>query len=202
RQVVLSVALKLKQRLEAAGLEVILTRDTDVFLTLQQRSEFATTERNIFVSIHANSAPNNKAQGIETWVFGEPLDPALIERAIRENGGGAVGEELTQAARQVANQLAFDILREAQFNLSLSLAESVQSHLVSKTGATDRGVRSNLFYVIRTARIPAILVELGFVNHPEEGPRLADAAYQARLADGLADGILAFLRNGGSLANR
>ncbi|HLV11545.1 MAG TPA: N-acetylmuramoyl-L-alanine amidase, partial [Trueperaceae bacterium] len=202
KAVVLAVARMLAERLEAAGLEVILTRDHDTFLTLQQRSEFATTDKNIFVSIHANSADKSSAEGIETWVFGEPLDPALIERAIRENGGGAVGEELTREARRVADQLAFDILREAQFNLSLSLAESVQSHLVSATGAKDRGVRTNLFYVLRTARIPAILVELGFVSNPDEGSRLSDPRYQAVLADGLADGILAFLANGGAVARR
>lgn len=201
-QVVLDVALKLKKRLEEAGLEVVLTRDRDAFLTLQQRSEFATMDRNIFVSIHANSAPSDSAEGVETWVFGEPLDPTLIERAIRENGGGAVGEELTREARRVADQLAFDILREAQFNLSLALAESVQSHLVAATGAKDRGVRTNLFYVLRTARIPAVLVELGFVNHPREGPRLADPGYQDTLAEGLAEGILSFLRSGGAIARR
>lgn len=199
--VVLSVALKLKQRLEQAGLEVILTRDTDTFLTLQQRSAFATPERNIFVSIHANSAPSTNASGIETWVFGRPLDPSLIERAIEENGGGALGEELTEVARQTADEFAADILREAQLNYSLALAEAVQGKLVSATGARDRGVRANLFYVIRTARIPAILVELGFVSNPDEGAKLATEAYQDTLAEGLADGILSFLRGGGILAN-
>ena len=199
--VVLSVALKLKQRLEHAGLEVILTRDTDTFLTLQQRSAFATPERNIFVSIHANSAPSLDASGIETWVFGRPLDPSLIERAIEENGGGTLGEELTEVARQTADDFAADILREAQLNYSLALAESVQGHLVNATGARDRGVRANLFYVIRTARIPAILVELGFVSNAEEGAKLATDSYQDTLADGLAEGILAFMRGGGILAN-
>lgn len=200
-QVVLAVALKLKQRLENAGLDVILTRDHDTFLTLQQRSAFATPERNIFVSIHANSAPSGNAHGIETWVFGEPLDPSLIDRAIDENGGGTLGQELTEVARQTANELAADILREAQLNYSLALAESVQSRLVSATGARDRGVRANLFYVIRTARIPAILVELGFVSNAEEGSKLASASYQDTLAEGLATGILAFLQGGGMLAN-
>src|SRR5690606_38337280 len=200
--VVLSVALKLKQRLESAGLEVILTRDHDTFLTLQQRSAFATTERNIFVSIHANSAPSNKANGIETFVFGEPLDPSLIDRAITENGGGVLGQELTEVARQTANSMAADILREAQLNYSLSLAQSVQSNLVSATGAVDRGVKANLLYVIRTARIPAILVELGFVNNAAEGAQLATDSYQDTLAQGLATGILEFLQGGGMLANR
>lgn len=201
-QVVLSVALILKRMLEAEGLDVVLTRDHDTFLTLQERSAFATPERNIFVSIHANSAPSTAAAGIETWVFGKPLDPGLIDRAIRENGGGAEGQALTEAARRTADDLAADILREAQLNYSLSLAQSVQQSLVGATGARDRGVRANLFYVIRTARIPAILVEVGFVSNPEEGRKLASDAYQQTLAEGLADGILTFLRGGGVFARR
>ena len=78
----------------------------------------------------------------------------------------------------------------------------MQSRLVNATGARDRGVRTNLLYVLRTARIPAILVELGFVNNANEGPKLADPGYQQVLADGLADGILAFLRGGGTLARQ
>ncbi len=202
KHVVLSVTLRLKALLEANGVEVVLTRDRDEFLTLRQRSEFATPERNLFVSIHANSAPNTKASGIETWVFGEPLDPALIDRAIRENGGGAEGMALTEEARAAATDLATDILREAQLNYSLTLAETVQRHMVSATGATDRGVRTNLFYVIRTARIPAVLVELGFVSNAEEGRKLATDAYQDTLAAALADGIMEFLDNGGGMLAR
>lgn len=202
KRVVLAVALMLKDRLERQGLEVILTRDHDTFLSLQQRSAFATTDRNLFVSIHVNSTERGQAEGIETWVFGEPLNPSLIDRAIRENGGGTVGEDLTEVARQTANELAADILRESQLNYSLALAETVQSHLVRATGAKDRGVRANLFYVIRTARIPAILVELGFVNHDSEGPKLANSDYQETLADALADGIMAFLSGGGMLAKQ
>ena len=202
KQIVLQVALLLKDRLERQGLEVILTRDNDTFLSLQQRSAFATPDRNLFVSIHANSTESGQAEGIETWVFGEPLDPSHIDRAIEENGGGAEGEDLTEVARQTANALAADILRESQLNYSLALAETVQDHLVSATGAKDRGVRANLFYVIRTARIPAILVELGFVNHGTEGPKLASASYQQTLADALAEGVMAFLSGGGLLAKQ
>jgi len=203
KNVVLSVALELKRILESEGITVILTRDTDTFLTLQERSLFATPERNIFVSIHANSVDGNKsAEGIETWVFGEPLDPSYVDRAIKENGGGAEGQALTEEARRSAQSLAADILREAQLNYSLTLAETVQRNLVSATGAKDRGVRSNLFYVIRTARIPAILVELGFTSHPTEGSKLGTSSYQATLARALADGLLEFLKGGGMVARR
>ncbi len=202
KQIVLSVAMKLKQLLEAEGVDVILTRGDDTFLTLQQRSLFATPERNVFVSIHANSAANASASGIETWVFGEPLNPSLIDRAIEENGGGTEGQALTEEARASARDLAADILREAQLNYSLTLAETVQRNLIDATGARDRGVRANLFYVIRTARIPAILVELGFVSNPEEGRDLATDSYQGKLAKALADGLLEFLHGGGLVARR
>lgn len=200
--VVLEVTLKLKALLEREGIEVILTRSDDTFRTLQERSTYSSSDRNIFVSIHANSARSSSASGIETWIFGEPLEPGMLERAIRENGGGAEGQALTEEARLTAASLAADILREAQLNYSLELAETVQRHLVSATGAVDRGVRRNLFYVIRNARIPAILVEIGFVSNEAEGRRLTQDAYQDTLARGLADALLQFLRGEDLTAER
>lgn len=202
KHVVLSVALKLKALLEREGIEVILTRDDDTFLSLQQRSLYSSSDRNLFISIHANAVSDSRPAGIETWVFGEPLNPSLLERAIRENGGGSEGQALTEEARQAAASLAADILREAQLNYSLTLAETVQRNLVAATGATDRGVRQNLFYVIRNARIPAVLVELGFVSNPDEGRKLATDSYQQTLAQALADGVLEFLQGGGLSAQR
>jgi N-acetylmuramoyl-L-alanine amidase len=202
KEIVLDVTLRLKALLEAQGVRVILTRGNDTFLTLQERSTFATTDRNVFVSIHANAAESSAAHGIETWVFGRPLDPALIERAIDENGGGEAGAARTEEAARIANDIAGDILRETQLNYSLALAELVQSRMVGATGAVDRGVRQNLFYVIRNSRIPAILVEVGFVSNPVEGRKLAEDQYRADLADALADGILTFLREGGTVARR
>lgn len=199
--VVLAIALELRNLLEAEGIDVVLTRDNGSFLTLQERSQFATTERNVFVSIHANAAANRSAHGVETWVFGQPLDPSLIDQAIRENGGGEIGAALTQEAAQHAN-IGAELMRQNQLAYSLNLAEAVQSRMVAATGARDRGVRQNLFYVIRTARIPAILVEVGFISNPEEGPKLATERYQRLIARALADGILQFLENGGTIASR
>jgi N-acetylmuramoyl-L-alanine amidase len=78
----------------------------------------------------------------------------------------------------------------------------VQDRLVRSTGAADRGVRQNLFYVIRNSRIPAILVEIGFVSHTEEGRRLTQRDYQRTIASALADGIMEYLENGGMIAER
>jgi N-acetylmuramoyl-L-alanine amidase len=199
KAVVLAVALQVQARLMAAGVEVIMVRDDDTFYTLQERSTYATTDRNIFVSIHANGADNRNASGIETFHFGRTLDPAVLARAVAENGGGDVGAARTAEASRIADDAIGDVVRESQLNYSRVLAELVQSHLVAATGAIDRGVRQGPFYVIRNSRIPSILVELGFITNADEGRRLARTDYQVKLADALAAAILEFLENGGLL---
>ena len=207
-EVVLAIALKVRDILEANGIEVILTRDDDYALQREKRADLAaradlatSDKHNLFLSIHANAAENASAHGVETWVFGQPLNDTLVSRAVEENGGGEIGAELTEAAQVVAS-IEGELFREEQFNYSLTLAEMVQDRMVSATGATDRGVQKNIFYVIRNARTPAILVETGFVSHPEEGPKLATDAYQTTLAAAIADGIITFFEQGGVFAQQ
>ena len=207
-EVVLAIALKVRDILEANGIEVILTRDDDFALQREKRADLAaradlatSDKHNLFLSIHANAAENASAQGVETWVFGQPLNDTLVSRAVEENGGGAVGAELTEAAQLVAG-IEGEVFRDEQLNYSLTLANMVQDRMVSATGATDRGVQKNIFYVIRNARTPAILVETGFVSNPEEGPKLATDAYQSTLAEAIAEGIIAFFEQGGVVAQQ
>jgi N-acetylmuramoyl-L-alanine amidase len=202
KEVVLAVALMVKARLEAAGVEVIMVRSDDTFFTLQERSTYATTDRNIFVSIHANGADNRNASGIETFIFGRSLDPTLLARAIAENGGGEIGAARTAEASRIADDAVGDVVRESQLNYSRTLAELVQAQLVAATGAIDRGVKQGPFYVIRNSRIPSILVELGFITHAEEGRRLAQRDHQTKLANALAAAILDFLENGALLVTQ
>lgn len=200
QEVVLQVSLRLKQLLESEGIEVILTRDGDYHLDRQKatdlrlRSNFATPDRNMFISIHANAAHNAGAAGIETWVFGQPLSQENLDRAILENGG----EALTDEALAIAADPVAMILRETQLNYSRSLAEMVQHSMVSATGARDRGVKQSAFYVIRNARTPSILVELGFVSNASEGPQLGSAAYQDTLARGIFNGVMQFMNSNGA----
>ena len=200
--VVLAVALKLREKLEAQGVEVVLTRDDDYFLTLEERSGFAKPEVNMFVSIHANAVDNERANGIETWVFGEPLNDSLISLAIKENGGGSEGRARTEEALADARSVIGDIIRQGQLSYSLQLAENLQEKMVAATGARDRGVKPNAYFVLRKARSPSVLVELGFVTNPSEGPKLNQDEYQGKLADALATGILEFLDQGTPVASR
>ena len=207
-EVVLAIGLKVRDLLEQRGIEVILTRDGDYSLTdekrtdLAARADLATSDKhNLFVSIHANAVDDPRAQGVETWVFGEPLDDSLVGLAVEENGGGALGAELTEAAQDAAG-IEGELFREEQLNYSWTLANMVQQRMVTATGAIDRGVQKNVFYVVRNTRTPAILVETGFVSNPEEGSKLATDAYQTTLAEAIAEGIINFFEQGGVFAQQ
>jgi N-acetylmuramoyl-L-alanine amidase len=204
KEVTLDVALKTRALLESAGVNVVMTRTGDTALQrngsleenrrdLQARSSRASTEKNLFVSIHVNSSVGSAAQGVETYVFGEPIDAETLRQAERENGGGAVGRAVTNEARRFARSLISDQLASENLKFSRRLAGLVQSHLLSETGAVNRGVKSNVLYVLRTSRIPAVLVEVGFAKHPVEGRSLSTSAYRQKVARGIANGVLQFL---------
>lgn len=201
KEVTLDLALRLRQLLQKEGIEVILTRSSDTHLSpdkatdLGLRAEMANSKRNLFVSIHVNSA-QGAAQGIETYYFGSTLDQSLLAQVIRENGGGELGKRLTREAQSVGERLVRDLIAQSNLKFSRQLAHYVHGALLQATGAVDRGVRQAPFYVIRNARIPAILVEVGFANHPVEGRRLQTSEYRQALAEALARGILRFLNNG------
>lgn len=202
KEVTLDLVLRLQRLLQKEGIEVILTRSADTHLSRDKaadlgiRADMANSKRNLFVSIHVNSAPNI-AQGIETYYFGNTIDPSLLAQVIRENGGGELGRRLTREAQSVGERLVSDLIAQSNLKFSRQLAHYVQGAMLQATGAVDRGVRQAPFYVIRNARIPAILVEVGFANHPVEGRRLQTSEYRQSLAEAMARGILRFLNNGG-----
>jgi N-acetylmuramoyl-L-alanine amidase len=197
--VTLSVSLKLRALLQNAGIKVVMSRTGDYAwqgrgcnkaCDLKKRADLASTDRNVFVSVHVNSGGG---YGIETFVFGEPLGNEALRQAERENGGGAIGRELTRQARETARSLVNDQLAQDNLRLSSTLAYSVQRNLIAQSGSRSLGVKRNSLAVLRRARIPAILAEVGFGDHTIEGKNLASSAYQNKLALGLSKGIRAFL---------
>jgi len=195
KELTLDVAKRVGALLEDAGVDVLFTRKTDTQLTLDYRAKQANAGTiNAFVSIHVNSAPSASAQGIETYVFGRPLDLSSRSLAVKENGGGSQGEAVTKKAESLASNLIGNLLASTNLELSKSLAKKVHGKLIQSTDAVNRGVKSDYFYVIRFAHTPAILIETGFGNNAVEGPKLASDAYRDTLATSIADGILDFLK--------
>ena len=203
KEVVLDVALRLKRLLEKEGIEVRLTRDKDMHLSpdkredLSRRAAMADSSRvNLFISIHVNASPTRTAQGVEAYYFGRAQDPRVVAQVIRENGGGELGRRLTEEAKSVAERILTDIVAQANQRYSQRLAETLGRKLSQATGSPYRGSFPGYFFVLRYAKVPAVLVEIGFGDHPAKGRRLAEAAYRERVAQGLAEGILAFLAQG------
>lgn len=199
KDITLDVALRTRAELIKHGVDVVMVRTLDTQLSVNKRSDLdarsrlATTGKvSAYISIHVN-AGGSAAQGIETYYFGQPLAGSDRSRAVQENGGGSVGQELTRKAASSAQGLLGDIVAQAKLSFSRQLAQKVQSRLLQYTGAVNRGVQTDTFYVIRNPTTPAILTEIGFGSSPTEGPRLATPAYREKIAQGLARAILDFL---------
>ena len=168
----LDTALRLKLILEKRGYEVILTRDRDVFIELEDRPDLATKHKaDLFVSLHFNggAAGDTTSSGIETYC----LTPATQNST---NAGKAKGDTSVEPGNR------FD-------SFNLVLAWNVQRQVLAATGAEDRGVRRARFAVLRTLNCPGILVEGGFISSSKEGAKIANAEYRQKLAEAVANGI-------------
>lgn len=186
--IVLSISHKLRDVLTERGYTVFMTRDTNRFIPLKKRTEFATQHKaDLFLSIHANSATNSKANGVETYYLNvNSTDSASEKIAARENidSGYSIQELET---------LLKGLIQESKSENSKRLARHVQQSLVEATGAIDRGVKHARFVVLIGTKVPAILIEAGFLTNSVEGKKLATSAYQYKIATAIAQGVDKFL---------
>jgi N-acetylmuramoyl-L-alanine amidase len=185
KHLTLVLARAVRDDLVARGFEVVLTRERDATLTLRQRVAVA-NQRNadLFISIHANASPGRVQRGFETFV----LTAAGVDvdgRALRsETGTPRAGVDAATAL------ILDDVERGACQWEAADLAAAVQRELRAVRGdAGDRGVRQDAHHVLLGATMPAVLVEVGFVDHPIEGQDLARPATQAAIAGALATAI-------------
>lgn len=194
KDLTLAISQKLKARLSAMGLEVLLTRERDIYLSLEERTRFANENKaDLFISIHVNAAENRKAFGIETYTLNLNSDRYAMRLAARENAGS------TRSIGDLQFILA-DLATKANTDDSIRLARHSQDRMIERLRAKygkepvkDLGVKQALFFVLVGAKMPAILVETGFISNPDEVKRLRTAAYQDELAKSLADGVHRFI---------
>jgi N-acetylmuramoyl-L-alanine amidase len=194
------VAQRLKTRLAAmSDIDVALTRSSDVFLALEERTVRANAEQaDLFVSIHANASPNRSLSGVETYYLNNTNDRATIRLAEMENGLRSVTGG-SKRDRDVSLILS-DLIQSYKIQESVALAEDIQHALVGRldagrTAVNDLGVKRGPFYVLVGAGMPCVLVEVSFLTNPQEGTRLAQGAYQDALAEGLLRGVQRFVEN-------
>ena len=206
KDVTLQIARRLAARLKHQGARVILTRTSDSPVPLAQRAALANAERaDVFVSIHLNSMPapaRSRARGVETYFLSaDASDASATAVAARENADRLAGEPEMDPSDAVAGILS-SLEDTANLSESSRLAYEVHERIVRSAAAEDRGVKQAPFYVLAGARMPAVLVEVGFLSHPDEAARLRTPRHQERIAQGIAEGISAWRSAGRAAATR
>lgn len=196
KHVALQISQRLKAALEEAGATVVMTREEDVDLSLAQRAQIANeASADLFVSVHCNSMalPQDRkvTKGVETYFLSpDPTDAEARLLAEMENGGPET-LPVPRTSDKVQGLLADLALGQAR-NDSAELAAMVHRQILRKTGAQSRGVRQAPFLVLWGVKMPAILVETGFISHPAEAKLLAKEKYQQKLAEAMAAGVRDF----------
>lgn len=197
KSVVLATSKKLGALLQKRGYKVLYTRSTDVFINLRSRTAFAAKKNaDMFISIHANAAPNasaaSKMSGVETFF----LSPARSERS--KNAAALENRGDLEDMNTFSKQTFLNFLNREKIISSNKLAIDIQSYMLSSVkksfSSRDGGVREAPFWVLVGATMPAVLVEMGYITHPQEGKNLGKSAYQDRIAQGIANGVDAYFQ--------
>lgn len=191
KEVTLDLARRLRSRLaRRRGIDVVLTRDEDRLVGLDERSAVANHNRaELFVSIHLNAAPRTAASGAETYYLSADANDQAAQRlAALENSATEASGTVSGRDRHL-DLVLWELAQNSHIAQSAALAEAVQRELNELTGTRDRGVRQAPFRVLMGATMPAILVEAGFVTNPEEEQRLRSAAYRDQIVEALARAI-------------
>ena len=186
--VTLDVALRLGRLLQDNGFRVVYTRKSDIFIPLPSRSRRANENRaDIFVSIHVNAHDAPEARGFETYYRDEAVNGAAL-LAARENGENPRAQRAPRIQRAALTGRVVE-----SRNLAVDIQRSALSRL-RRSGyrVISNGVKSGPFFVLGTTQMPAILAEIGYCTNVQEALLLADPAYRQAIAEGLAEGVLAY----------
>lgn len=197
KEIVLDIARRVKAHLTREGYEVFLTRESDEYISLAERAEKAAKSgADLFISIHANAAPNRVATGVETYFLSDAKTD--WERAVAARENAVFERELANPLLKEDEPLTLILADLAQNEFlfeSSELARQIQEAAVTAVCAQDRGVRQANFYVLRNIFMPAVLVECGFLSNLKEEKLLRNQNHQEKIARSIARGITAFARD-------
>jgi len=200
KDLVLQITKKLYKEFKSEGYKVALTRSTDSFLMLGQRTRIADKkDAKVFISIHANAIGDksrfHKVEGVETYFLQKTRDAKSQRIAARENAS------VLQGTDKLSQEVIIDaVLNGPKIIESNKLAIDVQNNMIKKLKneyrhVKDGGVRPAPFYVLVGASRPSILVEVGYITNPKERKRLFTSDYQEEIVEGIVEGVGAYLDN-------
>jgi N-acetylmuramoyl-L-alanine amidase len=196
KNITLAVARDLAAELnKVKGVRALLTRDGDYFIPLHERFKIAERARaDLFVSIHCNSS-RRRGRGSGTEVYFLSLqgasDQADKDLADMENAADLVGGVPSQAEDDVVSVL-YNVKRNSALQRSQLLAETLLDHVAADRRVESRGIKQAGFAVLKSVEFPSVLVETAFINNPREARLLRDPAFQRRLGQQLASGVVSY----------
>lgn len=193
-KLVLDVALRLEKLLaKEPGLDVVLTRRTDVFIPLEQRTAIANREgADLFLSIHANASRDPNARGLETYFLSFASNPEAEAVAARENAASANDmHNLPSIVRAIALNNKLDESRDLAGTVQQTLATRLAK---SNPGVRSRGVKKAPFVVLIGAGMPSVLAEIGFITNKQEVALIKTPAYRQKIAEALHAAVLQYRR--------
>jgi len=196
KDIVLQIAKRLARKLrKELKCEVILTRGSDRFLTLEERTAFANTKNaDLFISIHTNANTDSRAYGLSTYFLNPASDDDAIRVAAMENATSTKNISDLQT-------ILFSMMHYAKVDESSRLAayiqKSMKQHLKKKgySRIKDNGVKKAPFYVLLGAQMPSVLIETSFISNPRECRRLINPKYQERLSEGIVKGVQKYIKD-------
>ena len=195
----LTVAKQLAEKIRTnyPEVNVVLTRDADVFLPLQQRADIANKNHaDLFISIHTNAAENRNAQGAETFILGTERMEDNLDVAMRENAVMKLEEDQTVYQgfdpNSIESYILFELMQNQYMDHSLQFAELVQNQFVGTLQRANRGVRQAAFWVLLKSACPSVLIEMGFLSNAEEEKWLASAEGKTGIVNGIFDAFQKF----------
>jgi N-acetylmuramoyl-L-alanine amidase len=191
-ELTLDVAMRLSRLLlKEPGVDVVMTRNTDVFIPLEERTAIANREgADLFLSIHANASRNPRARGVETYFLNFASNPDAEAVAARENStSGRAMHSLPDIVRAIALNNKIDESRD--------FADMVQHSMVRRLSTRnkqlkDLGVKQAPFVVLIGAAMPSVLAEISFVTNKPEGQLLKSSNYRQQIAEALLDAVVSY----------
>ncbi len=195
KDVVLDIAKRLKRKLNAAGIKVILTRSSDSFISLARRSVIANTNANqadFFISIHANASRSRWVSGVEVFYLSEAIDDDA--RAVAAAQKYQLNIKESFSGRHTA-AILWDLTYRENRRSSIELAEYICRYLSKNLSQRNRGTKPARFYVLKGTNIPAVLIEVGFISNLRDEAKLNNPAYRDKVARYIFSGIAQYNRS-------
>jgi len=193
KDLTLAISKKLKGMLEDQGIRAILTRSGDSFVSLAKRARMANESgSDLFVSVHINASRSLSMSGFECYYLSDTTDDDALAAEAGKTAAPKLASDAQVSRSRSLTKTLWDMTISENRRESAELAGSICSAVETSLTARNRGIRAARFYVLKYTRIPAVLVEIGYISNKREEARMRDSRYLDNITDAVARGILAY----------